>query len=41
MSVFTYAAIIAEAEQMRVREALIEARLAKGWITSSQGGRHE
>ena len=32
---------LAEAEQMRAREALIEARLAKGWITSIQGGRHE
>lgn len=32
---------LAEAEQMRAREALIETRLAKIWITSSQGGRHE
>ena len=32
---------LAEAEQMRAREALIEAQLAKGWITSIQGGRHE
>lgn len=32
---------LAEAEQMRAREALIEAQITEGWFKSSQGGRHE
>lgn len=32
---------LAEAEQMRAREALIEAQITEGWFKSSQGGHHE